>query len=267
MVDVGAVLADLVAEQESLDAVVRDLDAIDLARPTPSPGWSVAHQIAHLTWFDMSAALAIADPDEFLESRDALISAAMADPAAVDRLTLGDLVDLPVDQLLGEWRAARGNLALAASTLGGDDRVDWYGPSMSARSFLTARLMEVWAHGQDVIDALEDPAPRPATDRLRHIAHLGFVTRRWSYAVRGDEAPDAEVLVELVAPSGEPWAWGPDDADNIVRGPAEDFCLVVTQRRHVEDTELDVTGEAAADWMRVAQAFAGGPTEGPRPRG
>jgi hypothetical protein len=32
---------------------------------------------------------------------------------------------------------------------------------------------------------------------------------------------------------------------------------VVTQRRHLADVGLDVIGEAAADWMAKAQAFAG----------
>ena len=139
---------------------------------------------------------------------------------------------------------------------------------MSARSFLTARLMEAWAHGQDIVDAVNrsgGSASRRPTVRLRHIAHLGYVTRGWSYAVRGSEAPAEEVRVELRSPSGEPWTWGPADATALVAGPAEDFCLVVTQRRHVDDTGLEVHGDAATDWMRVAQAFAGGATTGPAP--
>jgi uncharacterized protein (TIGR03084 family) len=109
-------------------------------------------------------------------------------------------------------------------------------------------------------------ASRPATDRLRHIAQLGVITRGWSYRVRGDEAPSSEVRVELVAPSGRAWEWGPDDATNQITGAAEDFCLVVTQRRNVADTGLTVTGDAAAEWMSKAQAFAGAPTTGPAPR-
>ena len=58
-------------------------------------------------------------------------------------------------------------------------------------------------------------------------------------------------------------AFGADDADESVVGPAEDFCLVVTQRRHVDDTDLEVTGDAARDWMLKAQAFAGAATDGP----
>jgi uncharacterized protein (TIGR03084 family) len=135
---------------------------------------------------------------------------------------------------------------------------------MGAKSFLTARLMECWAHGQDVLDALG--VERTATDRLRHVARLGFITRGWSYANRGLEPPPGEVRVELAGPSGESWCFGPEDAPSAVTGPALDFCLVVTQRRHVDDTDLRITGEVARDWLEKAQAFAGPPTDGPTPR-
>jgi uncharacterized protein (TIGR03084 family) len=142
-------------------------------------------------------------------------------------------------------------------------RLAWYGPPMSVRSFATARLMEAWAHGTDVVDGLVAAgraAERPPTDRLRHVCHLGFVTRGWSYAVRGREAPAGDVRVELVLPSGAPWTAGPAEADDVVRGPAVDFCLVVTQRRPVGATGLTVEGPLAADWLAIAQCFAGGPT-------
>jgi uncharacterized protein (TIGR03084 family) len=139
---------------------------------------------------------------------------------------------------------------------------------MGAKSFLTARLMETWAHGQDIVDAVGDAIEvrRPPTDRLRHIAQLGFITRSWSYVNRGLAAPESPVFVELVAPSGATWTWGPDDANDRVSGGAEDFCLVVTQRRHVDDTALQVEGASAREWLMFAQAFAGPPTDGPAAR-
>jgi uncharacterized protein (TIGR03084 family) len=125
-------------------------------------------------------------------------------------------------------------------------------------SFATARLMETWAHGQDIADALG--AQRVATDRLRHIAHLGVRTRGFSYAVKGRTAPDVPVFVSLTAPSGELWTWGDPQASDQVSGPALDFCLLVAQRRLPDDLDLTVTGDAAADWVAIAQAFAGGPS-------
>ena len=138
---------------------------------------------------------------------------------------------------------------------------------MGLRSFLTARLMECWAHGQDVVDAVDvSGTRRPATDRLRHVAQLGVITRGWSYRVRGRDVPEGEVRVELAAPSGAMWTWGDPSATERLSGPAADFCLVVTQRRHVADTALVTTGAAAREWLEIAQAFAGAATRGPAPR-
>lgn len=253
--------ADLLAEQDALDDVVAALEPAQWATPTPSPGWSVADQIGHLWYFDRAAVAAIEDPEAFSTLRDELFTAALADPAALDRLTLAEAKELDAAALLAAWRAGREALAAAAATLVQGDRVPWFGPSMGATSFLTARLMEVWAHGQDVVDAVG--ADRAATDRLVHVAQLGVITRGWSYANRGLDAPDAEIRVELRCPSGATRRWGPDDAPEVVRGDLEDFCLVVTQRRHVDDTTLEVEGEAAREWMTLAQAFAGGATDGP----
>jgi uncharacterized protein (TIGR03084 family) len=125
-------------------------------------------------------------------------------------------------------------------------------------SFATARLMETWAHGQDIVDALG--VQRGATDRLRHIAHLGTRTRGFSYAVKGRTAPDVPVFVSLTAPSGTQWTWGDPEASNRISGPALDFCLLVSQRRLPADLDLDVTGDAAHEWVSIAQVFAGGPS-------
>jgi uncharacterized protein (TIGR03084 family) len=257
------ILADLVAEQRALDAIVAPLDDARWLAATPSPGWTVADQIGHLTYFDRTARLALTDPDAFADHRRNLV-AIFADPGAVERETLGEFRSMAAHELLAAWRAGRGALADAAARADAEARVEWYGPSMSLRSFLTARLMETWAHGQDVVDAVGGDH-RPS-DRLRHVAQLGVITRGWSYRNRGLDPPVGEVRVELTAPSGAEWTWGPERCDDVVAGPAEDFCLVVTQRRHVDDTRLAVSGTLAREWMERAQAFAGPATDGPATR-
>lgn len=266
--DVSEVRADLLAEQDALDAVVAHLTEEQIHRPTPSPRWRVSEQLAHLTYFDKNAALAITDPDAFPATVHGLLEAAgNGGDEGMDAFTLDAWRNLPVDALLAAWRGGRDELAAASAGLADDARVAWYGPSMGAKSFLTARLMEVWAHGQDIIDALgpDHPVQRVPTDRLKHIAQLGYITRKWSYLNRGMEVPEGDVAVSITAPSGATWTWGEDD-ENTVTGPAEDFCLVVTQRRHADDTALEITGERARDWMVRAQAFAGPPTSGPYDR-
>jgi uncharacterized protein (TIGR03084 family) len=259
MTDLRQVAADLRAEQDALDAIVADLSDEQWRLATPSPGWTVADQIGHLTYFDAAAATAITDPHTFRASVAQLVEAG---DDGRDALTLHR--HLPPRELLGAWRTGRRRLAEVAATLDDGARVAWYGPSMGAKSFLTARLMECWAHGQDVVDAVD--TVRPATDRLRHVAQLGVITRGWSYVNRGLDVPAGDVRVELTGPSGAVWQYGPDEAADVVTGPALDFCLVVTQRRHLDDTALQVTGDIARDWLEKAQAFAGPATEGPAPR-
>ncbi|MGB3734605.1 MAG: TIGR03084 family metal-binding protein [Ilumatobacter sp.] len=262
----ASVRQDLIDEQDALDRVVAGFDADAWSRPTASDRWSVADQIGHLTFFDGTAALAIADEDGFRASMAGLapVFAPDATPDTMDDLTLGSFRRMTPPDLLDAWRTNRSVLADAASGLADDARVVWYGPSMGAKSFLTARLMECWAHGQHIVDAVG--ATRESTDRLQHIAQLGFITRKWTYINRGMDAPTADVRVELAAPSGDVWHYGPDDAEQSVTGSAEDFCLVVTQCRHVDATDLTLVGDGARDWMTKAQAFAGGATDGPAAR-
>src|SRR4051812_42257132 len=253
----AALIDELHAEHEALDAVVEGIPDEAWDVPTPSPGWRVRDQIGHLAFFDQRAQMAITDSEAFIAERDA---------ALADFTSFGELAErLGRDYtgllLLSAWRTARALSLDAIGAVPDGVRIPWYGPPMSARSFATARLMETWAHGQDVVDALG--ASRPPTDRLRHIAHLGVSTRGWSYAVRGLEAPAAPVRVELTLPSGAAWSAGDESAPDRVTGTAEDFCLVVTQRRNVADTALEVDGALASEWMAIAQCFAGGPTTGP----
>ena len=164
--------------------------------------------------------------------------------------------------MLAWFRAQRAVMVDVMRHVEPSARVPWYGLEMSAASLLTARIMETWAHGQDIADALG--ARRTPTPALRHVAHLGVRAFANSYRARKLPVPSVEVRVALDGPSGEAWAWGPESALNRVDGPALDFCLVVTQRRHVDDTALVTRGEVASEWMTIAQAFGGPPGAGRR---
>jgi uncharacterized protein (TIGR03084 family) len=200
----------------------------------------------------------VTDPAAFASG----LEEAAEDPLAFTDRPLEEARSLPPSEVLGRWRAARADMLKAFDELDPAARIPWYGPPMSARSFVTARLMETWAHGQDVGDALG--LTREPTHRLRHIAHLGVLPRPYTYQVRGLQMPDDPIFVELDGPDGEVWTWG-EPADNSVRGPALDLCLVVVRRRHVDDTRLVVQGDAARQWMEIAQAYAGPPGAGRQP--
>ncbi|MCI3272267.1 TIGR03084 family metal-binding protein [Streptomyces cylindrosporus] len=261
MADPTPVIDDLRVEGEELDALVAELSPEQWALPTPAAGWTVAHQIAHLAWTDHHAVLAMTDQNSF--SRE--VEKALAQP--------GDFVDngaeegvaKPPEQLLADWRAGRTALLDALRAAPDGARFPWYGPPMATASMATARLMETWAHGGDVADALG--VTRTPTDRLRHIVRLGVRTRDFAFGVHGLATPFEEFRVELTAPSGELWVYGPEDADDRVTGPALDFCLLVTQRAHRSDLALETVGAGADRWLDIAQAFAGPPGAGRAPKG
>lgn len=250
----AALCDDLAAEHAALDALVAGLDEAGWARPTPAEGWAIRDQISHLAYSDVAAYLAAADPEAF--ARD--IAAVPRGERQQRQLAVGRAMSGPY--LLHWWRLAREATLEVFRRLDPKARLPWFGPPMSAASFATARLQETWAHGQDVADALG--VARPATERLRHVAHLGVITRGFSFTNQGEGIPDVDVRVELASPGGARWTWGDAAAADRVAGPALDFCLVVTRRRHVADTRLDVRGAVAEDWMQRAQAFAGPPGPG-----
>ena len=252
---------DLAAEHADLGAVLVQVPEAQWDLATHAPGWRVRDQVTHLAHFDEAATLAMTDADAFR-------AAAQAARAGVDRRTyearwLARGGAMRPAALIAWWREAAAALVSASRTVDPKARLPWYGPAMGAVSFVTARLMETWSHGLDVVDVVG--LPRPDTDRLRHVAFLGVRTREFSYATRGLPPDTKPIHVELRAPSGATWTFGDAAAADRIAGSASDFCRVVTQRRHVADTHLDVRGAAAEEWMRVAQAFAGPPGEGRRP--
>ncbi|TDP91907.1 TIGR03084 family metal-binding protein [Labedaea rhizosphaerae] len=250
---------DLAAETADLDALLASVT--DWDRPTPAIGWSIRDQVSHLAYFDEAAALAIADPARFRAEAAELVELGPRFPDVIAERHRA----MPIPELLNWFRLVRTDLLVRFRATDPKKRVPWYGPDMSALSSATARLMETWAHGQDVADALG--VTRPPTARLRHVAHLGVRTFGFSFGLRGKPVPDTDVFVELTAPDGDRWTWGDPGATERVHGPALDFCLVVTQRRHRADTALTTTGSVAAEWLTIAQAFAGAPGPGREPVG
>ncbi|AEH09505.1 MULTISPECIES: TIGR03084 family metal-binding protein [Protofrankia] len=259
--DIGPLLADLAAETEELTAALRGLDEPDWLTPTPAAGWDIKDQVSHLAYFDDVTTLAATDPDRFdIEVKK--LTGLGEDFAAHVALWYRDRSG---SKLLTWFEQARGTLLDTLGAVEPGTKLPWFGPPMSAPSSATARLMETWAHGQDVADALG--VRREPTARLRHIAHLGVATVRWSFVVRQLPPPDSPIRISLTAPDGSLWQWGPPDAADVITGPALDFCLLVTQRRHHADLGLRATGATAARFLEIAQVFAGPPGPGRPPGG
>ena len=273
-----AICQDLLDEYRALAALCANLSLAQWREPSKFYGWSAWDEVAHLCYFDETGLQSATDPPAF--TRDAvLLGQRIARGEEISAVARERYRALDGPALLARWRPLHEGLVAALAKLDPKARLSWYGPPMSARSFATARLMETWAHGQDVWDVV--CRERPASARLKHIAHLGVTTFRWTFQNRKLEVPAQPPYVELAAPDGSVWTWNeasgepPNEASSkpsneppdlcFVRGSAQDFCLLVTQRRHVEDTALQYGGAGVGPWLRMAQCFAGPPADGPAP--
>jgi len=253
---------DFLAECEELDAFVAQYGEADFARRTDFYGWTMRDEVMHLYFVDILMLTSIEREEEFL----AWVKEIRAYQAAGRELS--DYMreryrDLTRDTLMDAWRETYRRFARVFDERDPKTRMKWFGPDMSLLSAASARQMEVFAHGQDLYDLFG--VERAPTDRVRNICELGVRTLGWTFKNRGLEPPPAPEVV-LTAPSGAVWRWNEGGAE-CVAGPAVDFALVVTQRRHVDDTDIMTRGEGARRWMELAQCFAGEPSEGPPPKG
>lgn len=253
---------DLRAEYRELADLCRTLTPAQWRLKSCFYDWSPWDEVAHLLFFDETALLAATDGEAFARDTAAL-NAVLATGKEISAIAREKYGHLDGGALLAHWEPIAMRLVDVLAALDPKARLPWYGPSMSARSFATARLMETWAHGQDVWDVVR--RRRPLTGRLRHIAHIGVTTFGWTFVNRQRPVPEVMPFIELAGPDGEVWRWGDPGSSESVRGAALDFCLVVTQRRNLLDTALQCTAGSATQWLSVAQCFAGPPADPPAP--
>jgi uncharacterized protein (TIGR03084 family) len=253
---------DLLAEAEELNGFLRTLDDADWSRETGFMRWTPWDVVAHLHFFDLVSLLSLGGGDAFIERRNELTDR-MTKGETTSQIARRELGALSPDELLARWLTSCRDMATQLGASDPDRRLRWFGPDMGVRMFTTARLMETWAHGQEIYDLKR--VERVPTDRLRHICVIGVKTFAWTFMNRGLEVPGPPPYVRLTAPSGALWEWNEKSESGRIEGAAVDFCQVVTQVRNVSDTALEVTGEVATRWMSIAQCFAGGPVEPPKP--
>ena len=244
---------DFLDESEALHALIAPLDNAVFEKPTLFKEWTLNNILRHLHFWNISADLTLTDEPAF----DALLAQVMGGLKAGRLLEFEEkyLDGLSGQALLAAWIEKARAMTPAYAAADPKSRIKWAGPSMSARSGITARLMETWAHGQAVYDALG--VERQDGDRIGNIVRLGVNTFGWTYKNRKMDVPEAMPYVRLIAPSGAVWEYGDKSADERVEGSATEFCQTVTQCRNVGDTQLKVTGEVATEWMGMAQCFAG----------
>jgi uncharacterized protein (TIGR03084 family) len=241
------ILADLVAEQQYLDQSLQRSPDRDWKAKTPVKGWNVQDTIAHLAWSEERAAKALQGDLDFLEEAEAFddLDAYIAAGVTENR-------GRRPQEIIEWWRHGRADVVDALSRSSRSDRVQWFLGSMSVMTFASTRIMETWAHGLDILSTLDKEIED--TPRLRHIARLGWLTLPWAFEQAGEDYP-SPIRVELVGPGYARWVYGPEDAENIVRGNASDWCRVVVRRMHAKDAEnLTAIGPVAETALRVARA-------------
>ncbi len=253
---------DFRAECRALAEILMPLDDADFATITQFKAWSVDDVIGHLHMFNVAAELTLRDGAAFRRFF-APLAAGLAQGNSLLQMQAGFLDGLAGARLRETWLQVAERTADQYAASDPKLRLKWAGPDMSARSAITARQMETWAHGQEIFDVFG--IKRTETDRIRNIAHLGVQTFGWSFANRNLPVPEPPPFVELTAPSGAIWRWGEPQTNNLVSGSAVEFAQVVTQARNIDDTTLTVRGKVASDWMRIAQCFAGPPETPPKP--
>lgn len=253
------VYSDLIAEGEALDQIVAGLDPAQWDLATPSPGWTIKHQVAHLASMAWIAGIAASDPDAFKQ-----LAAGAGDDfdGAVQALLTPYLAASPQD-LLARWRSERAEATQALAALPPDHLVPWVAREIPAGILAGAGYMELFAHGQDIADTIG--VRREYNDRIRHLAEFAVRNRDFGYLVRGLTPPETRFTFQLTAPSGELWEFGAAGSGQRITGPALDFCLLVTRRRHRDDLALNTSGEDADYWLNIAQAYRGSPGTGRTP--
>lgn len=259
MSELQDVISALTADGDEVDQLVAGLDADQWALPTPAPGWSIAHQIAHLAVTFRIAGLAATDPAAFV----ALTSRLSADFAANVNTALAEYLADPPEVLLTRWRTERDTATKAIAAVPPTEVVPWLVRPLPPAILAAAGMMELFGHGQDIADTLR--VRRERTDRLRHVVAFGVRTWDFGYQSRNLTPPEGEFRFEITAPSGAVWDFGPADAQQRISGPAEDFCLLVTRRRHPADLAVTASGAQAQQWLKIAQAYRGPAGEGRKP--
>ena len=250
---------DFRAESIALFELLGAADPACFNEPTQFKDWSINTVLQHLHFWNQMAAFQLTDEAELA----ATLNHISAFEGGMRAYEAAHFQGLAGADLLSVWRDGVDKTADLFAACDPKARLKWAGPDMSARSSITARLMETWAHGQEVYDHLG--TARQNEDRIQNIVILGVNTFGWTYKTRGETPPGPMPYLSLTAPSGVVWTYGEVSEVSRIDGPAEAFCQVVTQTRNIADTGLKCVGEVAEDWMSKAQCFAGAAHAPPPP--
>lgn len=262
MVERDAVLGAFEADAGALRAILADLTAPQWDLPTPAEGWSVRDQVAHLAFVFDLAATAATDVAAFQQKTS--LAAEIGFEAAVNRALAWYNQGSGAD-VLGRWDTHVARAGAALAEVDPDRPVPWLVRPLPPAVLLMAGLTELFAHGQDIADAVGHDLPR--TDRVAFLVPFVHHTRAFGYEARDLTPPEDDIRFSVTLPSGRVLDIGPAQAEQVVTGDAVDLCLLATRRRHRDDLRLHAHGSVADGWLDVAQAYRGPAGPGRRPMG
>lgn len=250
---------DFLIETNHLHSVLLGLDELDFEKETQFKSWTINDILVHLHFWNRAVDLSLTDEVTFLELAKEM-------KGSIENYQLRKLENQLVPErgikLLAVWHSLCLEMKDRWSHVDPKKRLKWVGPDMSARSSMSARQMETWAHGQAIFDLFGKE--REETDRIYNILFLCVNAFGWSHKVHGLPIPETMPKLELISPEGILWEFG-DMYAGAIKGNATAFCQVMTQTRNISDTDLLVEGEIAKNWMAHAQCFAGPPVKPPQP--
>lgn len=240
------------AEAALLKNFLAELPLDAWEEPTPAPGWKVRDQVGHLAFVYSIAGKAAASPDEFHSIMETTRKVGFDN--AINAALTEDAAGSP-EEVLARLVKMAAYASESIRQVPSDAMIPWLVRELPPATLALAGTMELFAHGQDIADALGHQLPR--TDRLAPLVNFIHVTIPFGYESNQLPMPEGTFRFETTLPSGRDYTVGPDDAENVVRGPAIELALVATRRRHHADTNLTAEGPDAATWLTIAQAYRG----------
>ena len=249
-------------ECNAVYSILENLKEQDYEMPTQFKGWTFNNVIGHLHVWNYAADISLKDGDEWKNFANSALQA-LGNGSSMNEFEQTITKGIQGPELLSMWKEYYTDMTERFAVADPKKRVKWMGPDMSVRSSISARHMETWAHAQELYDSLG--LDRINEDRIKNIVIIGNNTFKWCFTVHKKPLPSIRPYLKLISPSGEIWEYNEFSEEHKIEGLAEEFCQVVTQVRNIKDVNLKLTGSIAEEWMSVAQCFAGGAEQPPKP--
>ena len=253
---------DFCDESNAVYELLSNLSNDEFKSPTQFKGWTFNNVIGHIHVWNYAADISLKDGDEWKEFANNALSS-LGGGATINQFEQTILKGVEGKELLDLWKNYYSEMTKRFATADPKKRVKWMGPDMSVRSSISARHMETWAHAQELYDSMG--IDRKNEDRIKNIVIIGNNTFKYCFTINKRNLHPETPYLKLTSPSGKLWEFNDKRNENIIEGSAEEFCQVVTQVRNIKDVNLNVRGDIAKEWMSIAQCFAGGAEQPPKP--